>query len=334
MESKEPKIIHPKYGEIKCEQVYASGKHKGEQCKNGAYFRVRVDSADNVDSVGAYQYLCGMHSRSFKNRKELVKMTASEKKEKKDDIYNRMKLEARAVAKINVLNLKPGEIILVRMSGRFPHVPPRCGWWNVYPNFKSAWQGIGLVFPSLSPMSLGPVKHGQPGLPDALNIENFHQQSKCYLQFESHEEFKKNQIAGFLSDKPQRHKFKFNVTEGKNNQYKNKNIPDYFVWIDKDGKEHRLSGKKGYIQSRQFYCNFYDRLVENHEDFIKLKKLLMQSYNLQICGPDAYPISTISTIEEAYLSAKVPFGHERVLYTMLTQQSALWPWRKYKTFEF
>jgi hypothetical protein len=57
---------------------------------------------------------------------------------------------------------------------------------------------------------------------------------------------------------------------------------------------------------------------------------------LQICGPDAYGVSIVSKngIEEEYLNPKVPFGHERVLLTILTLEPEDYPWRKYKTFEF
>ena len=84
---------------------------------------------------------------------------------------------------------------------------------------------------------------------------------------------------------------KFNIEDETKN--KNRNIPDYFVWIDKQGKEHRL----GYIESRQFYCNFYERLVINSPEFLHLKNLVSDGYSLQICGPDAYPMDDSAVTE-------------------------------------
>ena len=40
------------------------------------------------------------------------------------------------------------------------------------------------------------------------------------------------------------------------------------------------------------------------------------------------------TIEDHYLDSSKPFGHELVLYTMLTINPENYPWRKYKTEDF
>jgi hypothetical protein len=98
--------------------------------------------------------------------------------------------------------------------------------------------------------------------------------------------------------------------------------------VDKDKKEHRLN----YIQSRQFYCTFYERLASVEPDFTKLQQLKDTGTNLQIIGYDAHPI--VGIVEDAYLDPSAPFGHELVLYTMLTEEPANWPWRKHKTFDF
>lgn len=108
----------------------------------------------------------------------------------------------------------------------------------------------------------------------------------------------------------------------------NPNIPLYFIWVDKGGKEHRLT----YIESRQFYCNFYERFALESKDFLYIKSLVMSGVNIQICGYDAAPL--VGSIEEEYLNPRVPFGHERVLYTLLMVPPEEYPWRKYKTFEF
>jgi len=306
--------MDPKYGEIKCENL----KIKGKFCKNGAYYKC------STGKKGVH-YLCGVHSKKLE-REELKEMT---KKEKHDLKMTRLKQMA-ADAAITAVNSSKPEATLVKMEGMFPFVPIRSGWINVYPNFKSSWQGVGFVCPALSPMSLGPVNHGQPGLPPSKTIENFHQFSKFFGKLENKKEFKERQIDAFKSPIPHRHKFPKDVL--KKVATGNVNIPDYFVWIDKSGKEHHLT----YIESRQFYCNFYERLVVEKKEYKCLQKLYNMNVKLQICGPDAYGVSIVSKngIEEEYLNPKVPFGHERVLLTILTLEPEDYPWRKYKTFEF
>lgn len=132
--------------------------------------------------------------------------------------------------------------------------------------------------------------------------------------------FYENQKKFFLDAEPHRHKFK--------GSEKNKNIPKFFVWIDKDRVEHHLT----YIQSRQFYCNFYERNALESKDFVKLKKMVDDGYNLQIVGYDAFPRDGTPT--EMYNDSSKPMGHERVLFTMLTTPEIEWPWRKCKTFDF
>jgi hypothetical protein len=39
-------------------------------------------------------------------------------------------------------------------------------------------------------------------------------------------------------------------------------------------------------------------------------------------------------IEEHYCDMSKSFGHELVLYTMLTHKPNEYPWKKYKTFDF
>lgn len=136
----------------------------------------------------------------------------------------------------------------------------------------------------------------------------------------------KNRLRFYQDPVPHRHKYKGRDASG------NKNIPLYFLWVDRDGSEHRLS----YIESRQFYCTFYERLASQEPDLARLLELMKEGTNLQICGYDAQPLPPGQTVEEAYLDPSTPFGHERVLYTMLLYHDhpEQFPWRIHKTFEF
>jgi len=165
---------------------------------------------------------------------------------KKFDIWQETQINHdKTCANLRLENLhsgKCGEIKIFRMKF-FKSVSHVYGFVNVFPNFRHENRKDGLGFSALSPMKIGPIYHGQVGIPPALNLENFHQFSKKF-EDESLEEFRLSQINGFLDEIPHRYK-KF----GENN----KNIPEFFVWLDKSGKEHHLS----YISSRQFYCNFF-----------------------------------------------------------------------------
>ncbi len=199
------------------------------------------------------------------------------------------------------------------------------GYLKVFPNFRHQTRKDGFGCAQLSPMNLGPVHHGQPGLSPALNIENFHQGSKCFQQEVGPDGnpstlFYENQQRFFEDPEPYRHKYK-----GKE---KNKNIPLYFVWIDQNGQEHHLT----YVESRQFYCTFYELLATAREDFLTLKEYLKRGYNLQICGYDGRPVET-NDFEREYLDASKPFGHELVLAALLTVSPATYPWRSSKVKE-
>jgi hypothetical protein len=70
-------------------------------------------------------------------------------------------------------------------------------------------------------------------------------------------------------------------------------------------------------------------------DFQQLKAWREDGFNLAIHGYDAFPMKTTKEdIEQTYLNPKEPFGHERVLMSMLCLKEEEYPWRIYKTFEF
>jgi hypothetical protein len=168
-------------------------------------------------------------------------------------------------------------------------------------------------------MRLGPVNHQQFGLPSAISIENFHQGSKCFteeLDNNGHpsELFISNRLSFYQDPVPHRHKYKGT-------------IPAFFVWIDKDGKEYHLN----YVDSRQFYCYFYEILATQTNDYQHLKKLVESGTNMEICGYDAHPLAPDETIEDAYLDTSKPFGHERVLFALLTLTPEHYPWRTHGT---
>lgn len=295
------------YGEILC--MAKTGK--GENCKNKAYYLCNNS------------YVCGVHSRN----KERIELCKNENKNiEKLEKINKDEKYCDEIAKLNKEKGIKGNVIVVKMK-MMRKVEDHDGFIKVFPNYKHNNRIDGLGISSLSPFNIGPIKHGQPKLPDALCLENYHQYSKAYPnevdeKGEPTKLFFDNQIKGFLDKEGHRHKEEAKNIKG------NKNIPLFSVWIDKDGKLHKVS----YFESRQFYCHFYERGIKNNKDFLKLKQMLNDGYNLQICGYDGYDID--KSVEECYKDISKPFGHEICLYTMLVHDENEYPWNKYKTFDF
>lgn len=278
-------------------------------CGRKAYYRRNADNA----------VVCGYHSKEGERTKLAKNPMAGEIRHQ--ELMNRTAI-CHYVAQTNKQNNVRGVVKCMKMK-MFGNVPFIHGFINVFPNYKHGNRQDGLGLPSLSPKSIGPVEHFQLGLPIALNLENFHQGNKVFSsELDENGQplplFYETQRQMYLDPVPHRHK----QASGK------KNVPAFSIWRDKNGTEHKID----YFTSRQFYCNYYDRATKENKDYIKLMKMLEDGYNLMIVGYDGYEVTY--TIEEHYKDITRPFGHELVLYTMLTCGEEDWPWRKWKTFDF
>ena len=256
---------------MSCSSITKSGR----QCSNPANF-----------SVGS-EARCGQHSRKDASRVAIQRPAFD--------------LQAQMV---KARSMRVGQVRLQRMR-MLRSVQQLPGYVCVFPNFKHGGRKDGIGMPQLSPMSLGPVEHGQPGLPPALNLENFWQQSKC---FPGEIDFKQARIDGYLDPVPHRHKQK----GGK---------PLYWSWIRHDGTELQLS----YIDARRYYCRFYEQLVKRTEQWEQLTSMLDEEMGIQLCGYDAWPMD-VESIEREYRDESRPFGHERVLFAMLVLFGRDYPW--------
>lgn len=281
------------------EQICSAVKKNGERCKNKAYYEPS---------------LCGVHCRT--DRVELPKNPKA--KEIKEEKLNDHDESVEAAAERNRENNLPGKIRMTRMKMR-KEIPMIEGYLNIFPNYRHGNRKDGLGMPSLSPFNLGPVEHGEPEFPPAKCIENYYQFSKVFpdeLDDEGKiaEEFYSLRKEMFLSDKGHRHKVK-GVK------------PLFSVYFDSEGKEKRY----GYIESRKFYCSQYQKLASKTAEFKKLTKLVNNGYNINIIGYDAH--SDLTSEEEnleielkrRYEDASRPFGHEIMLFTMLTIEKTDYP---------
>ena len=135
---------------------------------------------------------------------------------------------------------------------------------------------------------------------------------------------------GYRDPVPHRHKYDrtFLLTLGKN-----ANIPLYSARKTSQGEVRRFT----YVESRYFYCQQYELLAPQTKDFQELQNRLQLGTNLQIVGYDGYPITQADgeplakSLYKHYLDTSRPFGHELVLYTLLTLQNPEdYPWNRYR----
>lgn len=319
------------FGETQCTAKYASGKKRGRTCNNAAYYK--QDGS----------YLCGVHSKKQKR-------TRLPKNPKADEIRAKLLKDRETLveetAKENKKNNKKGHVIVtkLRMMKQPEH---HDGYLKIFPNFKHQTRKDGFGCSSLSPKSMGPIDHKMPGLPIAKKLENYHQGAKIFSNELKSSFFKpkncsKKIIAHFngcatdditdesirirkkmyADETPYRHKYQYDKM--KKITKKNVNIPLFSLFYDKNGIEHRFN----YLQCRYFYCQWYEKIATELDDFKKLKKMIYDGYNLQIVGYDGYPVT--KTLYDHYVDISKPFGHELVLYTMLViNDSSNYPWNQF-----
>lgn len=182
----------------------------------------------------------------------------------------------------NFLNKRKGDIKVCKMH-MMKQATMLDGYLSVFPNYKHQKRKDGFGCSRLSPKSLGPVHHNIYGLPVATTIENFHQGAKMFTvdvkDGKVTEEAKRFREFFYKDPIPHRHKYSpeqlRNLTENKN-----KNIPLFSLYYDKNGNEKRYT----YIQSRYFYCHWYEKLVVEEEDYKKLHQIIDNGTNILIQG--------------------------------------------------
>lgn len=294
-----PKMEPVYYGTTTCNAQLASGR----ACTNKAYF-----SAD----AG---YYCGVHAKKYENACQLPKDTHTKQRK---NVENETRTQAAENAKR--INNECGALGNVscrkmKMMKEPQHID---GYYSIFPNFKHGNRKDGIGMPQLSPMSLGPVDHGQPGLPIALNLENFWQSSKFY-EGQSEEEFRETQRTWFMDAEPHRHNKKGVKPLG-------------WVWTNDEGTATLYS----YVEARQFYCTFYQRLAKATQQWQELVELVEGGGNVNILGYDGVDIDNPSAeqLEALYLDDQQPFGHELVLVTMLMLWEEDYPWNIHRTVDF
>jgi hypothetical protein len=212
---------------IQCQAVTKAGK----PCNNKASWY--YDSS----------YRCGVHSKvPGKGDTSAPRVELPENPDKEADKLKSITKHLDALDLNAQSKQGSGTVSMYRIQMR-KEVPLVPGKLNIFPNRRHGNRLDGLGLPSMSPMNLGPVNHGQPGLPMSKCVENYHQSNKVFENEVTelgvpNELFFSKQVEMYTSDVPQRHK------------YTKKDRPLYSVHLTADGKLKRFD----YVQSRYFYC--------------------------------------------------------------------------------
>lgn len=293
------------YGEQPCQATYVDGRH----CRNRAYY-----------CCSGGQLCCGMHSKKRKRTRLPKNPDADNIKRAR---LKQMKSAADAAAALNRSRGRRGHVIVTKIRMMKP-LEQKPGYTLVFPNYRQQNRQDGYGCAELSPKSLGPVHHCMPNLPPAKNIENFHQFAKVYalelksLSIQQRHYFFRYRQKGYADSVPHRHKFDSKLLKKLG---RNVNVPLFSIYYNAEGEERRYS----YLESRYFYCKAYEQLAPHTTSFQQLQHWLKQGRNLQIVGYDGYPVK--EDLMEHYMDASRPFGHELVLYTLLTtQHPSQYPW--------
>lgn len=299
-------------------------QHTG--CANLAHF-----------SVQGPRYVCGVHSRKVVREKLRNLPTATLKRQREAREAQMEEEQERCRQSVGV-----GQIRLIRLQQRrAPKIPE--GFCPISPNamggqFTGSWAML-----TLSPMKMGPIPtemhhegKGAHALKEVPLLENLHQMRKAFAGEAKQENGKwvptETYWAGFetavYSNVPQRHKASSHK----------KNEPLCSFWALPSGELEAVD----YITSRARYCALYALFADKSEDeseFLTLRKWHDSGYHLAICGFDAFDLPTRESYKtdeafadellKVYENREHPYGHERVLYTMLLlENKALWPWNR------
>ena len=261
-----------------------------------------------IDDKG--NYLCRVHSKKISTsdipKQELTMMRRNYQNMRYQKYKSTLIFDENESGKVKVNKLRMRKWVSYQN-----------GYLMIFPNYRHGNRKDGIGMPELSPMNLGPIKHNFSDINNGIcqNLENLWQGLKVYKQEMINDKeinftaFNDNLRMMFRSNKGFRHK------------YTRKDKPLFMYWKNTKGKVFHL----GYVESRQIYCRYYHDLAIKTKEYQKLVKMLSIGINITITGYDASNEESPS-VNTAYLDSSRPFGHEMMLYTMLTTSKKKYPW--------
>jgi hypothetical protein len=189
----------------------------------------------------------------------------------------------------------------VIMTGNLPSEPK---YLHIYLSTDSVIaHENNIFFPSLSAENLGPIvlANGE----ECVNLENLWEFSKVDKSLvDNKEKYLEIRKVGF---------------EDPNYNFYTEDEA-FFLFKDRNGNERRYT----FLEARFFFCHYYELLVRNKPDFLRLKTLKEDRFNLQLAGC----IFVSKTPIEHYIQDKANFDQSMILYCMLTiDDPNNYPWR-------
>lgn len=248
-------------------------------------------------------------------------------KSKKDIIIEeKLRFHKKSIEQSFLMNKNKNRrgVIMIRKLRNLKKPPLILGFANIYPNYNYIHNHNNIndpndefYYPSLSPKMIGPIYHNMPNLPRAINLENFWQFSKVWnfeldistKMKELQPYYLKKRIEGYLTEKCIGSKYTRKELKELNVSYE----PECAIYYNKYGQPIKYN----YIQSRYFYCYYYQKMVIQNKDFNCLKEKLQNGYNFIIYGSNDYNPNI--DYYKIYIDHSKPFKHEIILYILLNE---------------
>lgn len=212
----------------------------------------------------------------------------------------------------NALYSQPGTVRLQRQF-HFRDKSVENKRWRALPGFRNISVSSGAKkWKVLSPLYLGPVEHEEMdgegnALPPALSLEQLWRSCAVHK-----EDIGQDGKPNAQWHERRRDAFTQPLKSGKR---RSGEAPIYWFWRGQ---------QLGLIEARkEIYCHLYAALVVETELYRELNLLVQQGFNLQLFGYEAYDfIEQGKSLLEAIEDREASFGHEFVLYGLLTRDVA------------
>jgi hypothetical protein len=291
-------------GQHKCQATFKSGKPCGAKASYAA-------AGANNDS-NEYTFFCGRHKPSEDDTSNPdAPFGVVQLKSKVHTIITHIQHEERAKHDATRRVLSPPVVALAVLpsNGMLPLLEH---FQDVFPN--RCQRELGLSYPALHPNNLGPVDHGQPGLPMATTLTGL-VLGNCWHRKESEDVFHSTQLELYQSHDPPVRK---PISTGAQDEWLG------CSWVYPDGTRGWMSA----LSARKVYCQLYCRLAQGTLEYQLLLSLLdNNNESLRIAGPGGHPME-VGDINKRFQDVDVPFTWEQVLFVMLVWRNdqAMYPW--------
>lgn len=189
--------------------------------------------------------------------------------------------------------------------------------WRRLPGFRNISVGSGAKkWKALSPLYLGPVSHAEEDSAGALapagSLDNLWRYSQVFAEDvgkdgEPNEAWLQRRRLGFALPKGER--------QVRGSKRRSNEAPLFWYW--------RGQHLDAVTARKEIYCHLYAALVVDCDLYRELDLMVQQGFNIQLFGYEAYDfVEESKTLLQAIEDPQGSFGHEFVLYGLLTRDAA------------